>query len=100
MGSLARINIFYEDLNYYLSKVSVPVYGTFLNGEQINRVNFPDKFVLIFGNESTGISKSIRKFLTHKITIPKVSKSIVDSLNITTAAAIIMNEISNKSLKS
>ena len=58
------------------------------------------KFVLIFGNESNGISKSVSKFLSHKITIPRVSNSSVDSLNITSATAIIMNEISNQSFKS
>ena len=100
MGSLARVNIFYEDLKSYLSKVSIPVYGTFLNGELINKVAFPNKFVLIFGNESNGISKSISKFASHKITIPKGSKSAVDSLNITSATAIIMNEILNQSFKS
>ena len=100
MGSLARVNIFYEDLKSYLSKVSIPVYGTFLNGELINKVAFPNKFVLIFGNESHGISKSISKFASHKITIPKGSKSAVDSLNITSATAIIMNEILNQSFKS
>ena len=100
MGSLARVNVFYEDLKSYLSKVSIPVYGTFLNGESINKVTFPNEFILIFGNESNGISKSISKFLSHKITIPKASKSVVDSLNITSATAIIMNEIANQLLKS
>jgi len=100
MGSLARVNIFYEDLKSYLSKVSIPVFGTFLNGELINKVTFPAEFVLIFGNESNGISKSISKLVSHKITIPKGSKSVVDSLNITSATAIIMSEISGQSFKS
>ena len=100
MGSLARVNIFYEDLKSYLSKVSIPVYGTFLNGELINNVTFPNEFVLIFGNESNGISQSINKFVNHKITIAKGSKSVVNSLNITSATAILMNEISNQSFKS
>ena len=64
------------------------------------RITFPKEFVLIFGNESNGISKSVSNFLSYKITIPKVSKSEVDSLNITSATAIIMNEISNQSFKS
>ena len=66
MGSLARVNIFYEDLKSYLSKVSIPIYGTFLDGESINKVTFPQEFVLIFGNESNGISKSISKLVSHK----------------------------------
>ena len=99
MGSVARVNIFYEDLSSYLSRVKIPVYGTFLNGEFVHKVNFPNEFVLIFGNESNGISKSIIKLLSHKITIPKASKSVVDSLNVTSAAAIIMNEITNQSFK-
>ncbi len=100
MGSLARVNVFYEDLKCYLSKVSIPIYGTFLQGESINKVKFPNEFVLIFGNESNGISKSISKLVNHKITIPKMSKSLVDSLNITSATAIIMNEISTQLFKS
>ena len=100
MGSLARINIFYEDLESYLLKVSIPVYGTFLNGDFVNRVSFPDEFVLIFGNESIGISKPVCNFLSHRITIPKISNSVIDSLNITSAAAIILNQISNQSFKS
>ena len=99
MGSLARVEIFYEDLKFYLSKVSIPIYGTFLEGESINKVTFPDKFVLIFGNESNGISKSISKLISHKVTIPKARKSVINSLNITSASAIIMNEISNQLFK-
>ena len=99
MGSLARVNIFYEDLKLYLSKVSIPVYGTFLDGELVNKLKFPKEFVLIFGNESNGISKEISKFVDFKITIPKRSKSVVDSLNITSACAIVMNEISNQLFK-
>ena len=49
--------------------------------------------------ESNGISQSISKFVSHKITIAKGSKSVVDSLNITSATAIIMNEISNQSFE-
>ena len=100
MGSLARVNIFYEDLKPYLSKVSIPIYGTFLDGELINKVKFPKEFILIFGNESNGISKKISKLVNFKITIPKRSKSVVDSLNIASASAIIMNEISNQLFKS
>ena len=100
MGSLARVNIFYEDLKPYLSKVSIPIYGTFLDGELINKVKFPKEFILIFGNESNGISKKISKLVNFKITIPKRSKSVVDSLNIVSASAIIMNEISNQLFKS
>ena len=79
--------------------MSIPVYGTFLKGEFVNRVTFPSEFVLIFGNESNGISKSISKFVSQKITIPKRSKSVIDSLNITSATAIVMNKISNQSFK-
>ena len=100
MGSLARVNIFYEDLISYLSKLSIPLYGTFLNGETINRVTFPNEFVLILGNESNGISETISKLVDFKITIPKRSQSVVDSLNVTSASAIIMNEISNQLFKS
>jgi TrmH family RNA methyltransferase len=35
MGSIARVNIIYTDLQELISKAQVPVYGTLLDGQDI-----------------------------------------------------------------
>jgi TrmH family RNA methyltransferase len=88
-GSFTRVNIFYTDLNDFLSKTKLPVLGAFLNGENIHETKFPSSGILVMGNESNGISKEIEKLITKKITIPAYGKA--ESLNVAIATAIILD---------
>ncbi|MFH1454918.1 MAG: RNA methyltransferase [bacterium] len=88
-GSFSRVNIFYTDLKDFLSKQKVPVFGTFLNGENIHKTKFPSSGILVMGNESNGINKEIEKSITKKITIPAYGKA--ESLNVAIATAIILD---------
>ena len=45
MGSFFRVNIIYEDLTNYLSKVKGKIFGSFLNGNEIKIENFPKNFI-------------------------------------------------------
>ncbi|HEN20818.1 MAG TPA: RNA methyltransferase, partial [Desulfobacteraceae bacterium] len=47
--------------------------------------------LLLFGNESKGISAAIMKYAGHKISIPPARKALpgIDSLNVAMSAAII-----------
>jgi TrmH family RNA methyltransferase len=42
----------------------------------------------LLGNEGNGISEALKKFISHKITIPKYGES--ESLNVAMAASIIV----------
>ncbi len=93
MGSLARVLISYVDLDEFLRETSLPIYGATMDGENISSVSLEKNAILIMGNESHGLSNEIEALVTKKITIPKFTKSRdIDSLNVATATAIILNE--------
>lgn len=93
MGSIARVNLVYTDIEDLLLKCKVPVFGAFMEGESIYSTNWPDSGVLVMGNEAHGISQSIEQLVTKKIGIPQFGKSTAESLNVATATAILLNEI-------
>ncbi len=93
MGSLAKTNINYMDLEDFLSDYPHPVYGTFLEGKNLFKEKFPDKMALIIGNEGNGIRPEIEKLVMHKITIPKHPDASAESLNAAIANAIVLSKI-------
>lgn len=93
MGSIARVHVIYTDLNNYLSNVNVPVYGTFMDGENIYKSKLPNAGIIVMGNEANGISKEIEKLCTHRIAIPRFGNlQVTESLNVATATAVILSE--------
>lgn len=93
MGSLSRVNVCYLDLSKWLSEITLPIYGTFMEGESIYSATMPDEAVLIFGNESNGLTKLTEHYINHKITIPRFGNiQETESLNVATAAAICLSE--------
>ena len=97
MGSLARVNIHYNQLEKVLPLIGLPLFGAVLNGENIFNKDFGTEGLLVLGNEGNGISPIIERMLTTKVTIPKVGKA--ESLNVAIAAAILCAEIKRNSLK-
>lgn len=87
MGSFTRVQFFYENLGTVLSKWKLPVYGAFLEGENIHELEFIHPGVLLMGNESKGISPEIEKWVSHKVTIPGFGHA--ESLNVAIATAIL-----------
>ena len=102
MGALLHVNVFYHDIKKLLfsaAEDNVPVFGTMLDGESIYNHNLAKKGVILFGNESKGISKDLIPYITHKIMIPKfgVSKQGIDSLNVGMAASVVFSEFLRRS---
>jgi len=99
-GSIFRVNVFYVDLQEFLSKFDgkIKFYAAFLGGKNIYKTNFDKKGMLILGNESNGISDKVSSFKVEKIKIPKFSDNIEkpESLNISISAAIFLSEIFKK----
>lgn len=93
MGSLARVNVVYLNLNDYLKTCNLPVYGTLLEGKNIYSEKLNRNAVVVLGNESNGISATIQEFITQKITIPRFGTlQETESLNVATATAIVLSE--------
>ncbi|PID69712.1 MAG: RNA methyltransferase [Flavobacteriales bacterium] len=93
MGSLARVSIVYTNLETYLKQVKSPVYGAFMDGKPVYKLVLPQNAVLIMGNEANGISNSVQACVNNLVSIPKYnSTATVESLNVATATAILLNE--------
>src|SRR5258706_3468148 len=91
MGSFCRVKIFYVNLQDFFSKNSLPVFGTFMNGEDIHQINFGKSGMIVIGNESSGISAQVSKFVNHRITIPKIGGA--ESLNAAMATGIVLDNV-------
>jgi len=94
MGAIGRVNIHYVDLVDFLEKTSLPVFGTFLEGEIIYSCDLPSEGLIVMGNEGNGISACIEKFITQKLYIPDfpLGKTGSESLNVSVATAIVCSE--------
>jgi TrmH family RNA methyltransferase len=97
MGSLARVNVVHTDLAAFLSEAKLPVFGTFMDGENIYSQKLPQEGIVIFGNEANGISPEVEKLVTQKIAIPRFGDlQKTESLNVAAAAAIVLSEFRRK----
>jgi len=93
-GSLLRPNIFYTELEEFLSLMpNMPVYAAVLDGESIGHTVFETPCLLLIGNESKGISAAVRAYSTKGITIPRKGKA--ESLNAGVATAVILSAMTN-----
>lgn len=100
MATVFVTNIYYsdniiEDL-IKLKKAGYTIFSAEVNKDSIsiNSINFPEKFVIIFGNEANGISRQILDISDNIIHIPMTN--IIESLNVASSSAIILSTIFNQ----
>ena len=95
MGSISRVNVFYTNLNQMISNLDdcVVVYSTAINGTDIRECEISENSLIVFGNESHGISQEIINLAKEKITITK--KGQAESLNVSVSVGIILNKFCN-----
>ncbi len=102
MGALTRVRVHYTDLKQSIKELpeSVPVYGTFLDGEIIYDTKLSANGVIIMGNEGNGITPEIKQSATHKLYIPNWPKGAPtsESLNVAIATAIVCSEFRRRNL--
>ena len=87
MGSFTRVSFFYEKLETVFERWKRPVYGAFLEGENLHQLTRLDPGIILMGNESKGISSELKPWVTQKVTIPGFGHA--ESLNVAIATAII-----------
>lgn len=95
MGSFLRVNVHYGSLTEVLTGLTIPVYGTFLDGNDVHKESFGKGGVIVIGSESHGISDPVAKFVTRRITIPRYGKA--ESLNASIATAVVLDNVFRKS---
>lgn len=93
MGSIARVGVVYTDLDHYLSKATLPVYATLMDGENVYDTKLPKEGIVLMGSEAHGVSQEFLKYSDQPITIPRFSVGMgPESLNVATATAILLSE--------
>lgn len=97
MGAIANVKTEYRDLETLFDEFpEMPVYGTFLDGENIFKARLEKKGFIVMGNEGQGISPRIAARVTKRLTIPSSNVNHAsDSLNVGTATAITIAQFAN-----
>ncbi len=94
-GSFTRIQWWYGNLGQFFSQQSdaaSPVYGAFLDGENVHQIPFGNAGgYIVLGNESNGIGPEVARHVTHKLTIPRFGHA--ESLNVGIAAAVLLDNL-------
>ena len=97
MGAILRVRVHYTDLGAFLhdaGAAGLPVYGTFLEGENIYGTTLTEEGVVVMGNEGRGISQAAARAVTHKLFIPPypTDRRGSESLNVAMATGIVCSE--------
>jgi TrmH family RNA methyltransferase len=99
MGALFRMKIHYTGLPDTIRMLQAapefPVYGTFTEGTPVYGLPPSGKGLVVFGNESRGISSELIPLIQTRITIPpgNTMEKHVESLNVASAVAVICSVI-------
>tara|TARA_Y100000766_G_scaffold28481_1_gene19799 strand:- start:167 stop:901 length:735 start_codon:yes stop_codon:yes gene_type:complete len=91
MGSFTRVNTYYTDLDNILKSNRAKVFGTSVEGKNINKFSNAKNGIIVFGNEANGISTKLKKNIDNWLSIKKYGDA--DSLNVSVSVGIILNEI-------
>jgi TrmH family RNA methyltransferase len=95
MGAIARVKVYYTSLSQIIASLGdCPVYGTFLDGENIYRESLSSHGLIVMGNEGNGISPDIAGLINRKLHIPHYpgDRQTSESLNVAIATAITCAE--------
>ena len=100
MGALARVQVHEVDLPQFIKDAQAqngtdfPVYGTFLDGDNIYETSLQPHGLIVMGNEGHGISESVAAKVTHRLLIPNYpqGRETSESLNVAIATAIVCSE--------
>ena len=97
MGAILRVRVHYCDLEAYLAAecaAGTPIYGTFLEGENIYRTELTPTGIILMGNEGRGVTPACTAQVTRKLFIPPypAERHATESLNVAMATGIVCAE--------
>jgi TrmH family RNA methyltransferase len=101
MGAIARVKVVYHDLNEAFRQLAnVPLFGTFLDGENIYSTSLPTHGIIVMGNEGKGISSNVRRVITNRLLIPSfpADRPTSESLNVAMATGIVLSEFRRRTI--
>ena len=91
MGSIARVNVFYDEDETWLRQQTVPIYAAALQGEALSTFSKTETGILLIGNESKGIRAEFLALSQKRITIERRGEA--ESLNAAVATGIILSHL-------
>lgn len=95
MGAIARVKVHYMPLEDFFGQVKdMPVYGTFLDGQNMYETELTRHGIIVMGNEGNGISARLEPLITKRLYIPSFpsDRQTSESLNVAIATAVICAE--------
>ncbi len=96
MGSVFRVRTVYCDLPDICRRfrlMDMPVYGTFLDGDDLYSTVLAGEGLIVMGNEANGISGEVASECTSRLSIPTfASGRTAESLNVAAACAVTVSE--------
>ncbi len=97
MGAILRVRVHYTDLGRFLqnaTKEGLPVYGTFLEGDNIYTSHLTPNGIVVMGNEGRGVTDAVARTVTRKLFIPRypAGRQGSESLNVAMATGVIVSE--------
>ena len=98
MGAITRVQVHYLEIEALLERKemqSKTVFGTFMEGENIYETSLEPDPLVLFGNESHGLSDRLNPHIRHRISIPSFSPlgSGSESLNVASSVAVVCSEL-------
>lgn len=92
MGSLSKVPVYtMEDAS--LVNYKHAIFGTYMDGKNINSISWPINGMIILGNEGRGISEKLSQRITTPIHIPGSPARSAESLNVAISAGIVCQSI-------
>lgn len=101
MGALARVKIHYCNLVALISSIkNIPIYGTFLDGNNIYEETLSNNGLIVMGNEGNGVSEEVSRLINKRLYIPNYpsSRETSESLNVAIATAVTCAEFRRRSM--
>lgn len=88
MGSIARVQVHYTDLEKLFSSRKFKIYAGLLEGDDMRTIDFSELGMILLGNESKGISDNLLPYISQAVKIPNLGGA--ESLNVGVATGIMV----------
>lgn len=96
MGGIAHVRIHYTPLPDLIRNLEtdIPIYGTFLDGENMYGEKLSKNGLIVMGNEGNGISPEVGCLINRRLYIPNypTGRETSESLNVAIATAVVCAE--------
>ncbi len=95
MGAILRVRVHYTELVPFMQSLKdMPIYGAFLEGDNIYQRDLMQEGLLVMGSEGQGVSAEVAQLITERLYIPPYNAGGdgSESLNVAIATAIICSE--------